>query len=159
MPATRVTAERGACHSMRRRIAILLVTAAALIAGCKDGADAFFSGRPSEMSMVHNRIIGGPPEAMVELLRVPSRFPEATETQIALWQESALAWWLNPEGRGTMTRSFDTLARHEMHELRTWIRVRDKHRDREKAQVLDAIEAALDAFASAPQAPHPAKNN
>lgn len=48
----------------------LLMVAATLFAGCKKGAEQFFSGRPSEMSMLHNRIIGGPPATIVELLRV-----------------------------------------------------------------------------------------
>jgi hypothetical protein len=63
----------------RRAIQGILVVLASgtLLAGCKESADGFFSGRPSGMAMVHNRIIGGPPEAMLELLRVPSRFPDA----------------------------------------------------------------------------------
>ena len=56
---------------MRQHYLILtLVAAATFFTGCKEGAEEFFSGRPSEMSMVHNRIIAGPPEAMIELLRV-----------------------------------------------------------------------------------------
>jgi hypothetical protein len=116
----------------------------ALLAGCKDGADDFFSGRPSGMAMVHNRIIGGPPEAMVELLRVPSRFPAAKEAHIADWQESAIAWWLNAEKRGLMVASFGRISGEETRALRDWVRVRDPHRSREKAQVLDEIDAALE---------------
>jgi len=97
--------------------------------------------------MVHNRIIGGPPEAMVELLRVPSRFPGATESHIADWQESAIAWWLNAEKHGLMVASFGKISREERVALASWVRVRDKHRSKEKARVLNEIEAAIDAGA------------
>jgi hypothetical protein len=115
----------------------------ALFAGCKEGADKFFSGRPSEMAMVHNRIIGGPPEAMVELLRVPFRFPDATEAQIGNWQESVIAWWQSPEKHDVMVASFGKISREEIHALRSWVRVRDKNRSKEKAQILDEIVAAI----------------
>ncbi len=128
-----------------------LVVAATLITGCKKGADEFFSGRASEMSMVHNRIIGGPPEAMVELLRVPSRFPDATESHIANWQESVIAWWGHSEKHGIMTASFGKMSHEEMYALRNWVRVRDKYRSKEKAKALDEIEAALNATAFSPQ--------
>ena len=126
---------------------LLLVAAVTLFAGCKEGADEFFSGRPSEMAMVHNRVIGGPPEAMVELLRVPSRFPDAMESHIANWQESVIAWWQNPEKHELMIALFGKISHEEMHALRTWVRVRDTYRSKEKAQVLDEIEVAINATA------------
>ena len=135
---------------MRSNFPILVLLAAlVLLAGCKKGADEFFSGRPSEMAMVHNRVIGGPPEAMLELLRVPSRFPEATDAHIADWQESAIAWWHHPEKRGLMAASFGTLSREERHALRNWVRVRDQHRSKEKAKVLDEVEVAINQAADA----------
>jgi hypothetical protein len=130
----------------QQRLILLFVAAVTLLAGCKEGADKFFSGRPSEMAMVHNRIIGGPPEAMIELLRVPSRFPDATESHIANWQESAIAWWWNPEKHELMIASFEKISRQDMHALRTWIQVRDKHRSKEKAKALDEIEVAINAI-------------
>jgi hypothetical protein len=123
------------------------VAAATLFAGCKEGAEEFFSGRPSEMAMVHNRIIAGPPEAMVELLRVPSRFPDATESHIANWQESVIAWWWHPEKHDLMIASFGKMSREEVHALRDWVRVRHKHRSKEKARALDEIEVAINAAA------------
>jgi hypothetical protein len=133
--------------------ALTLVVAVAFLTGCKQGADKFFSGRPSEMSMVHNRIIGGPPEAMVELLRVPSRYPDATESHIADWQESVIAWWGHAEKHQLMTASFGKTSPGERQALRNWLRVRDKHRSQEKAKALDEIEAALDTAALSPQGP------
>lgn len=130
-------------YRMRHYRLILLLAATTLLAGCRQGADQFFSGRPSEMAMVHNRIIGGPPEAMLELLRVPSRFPEATEAHVAQWQESAIAWWRNPEKHGLMNASFDSLSRDEMLALGNWLHVRDKERSADKARTLDEIEAAI----------------
>lgn len=97
------------------------------------------------MAMVHNRIIGGPPEAMVELLRVPLRFPDATNSHIANWQESVIAWWRNPEKHELMIASFGKLSPEEMHTLRNWVRVKDKHQSKEKAQILDEIAGAINA--------------
>lgn len=128
----------------------ILVLATLLLAGCKDDADSFFSGRPSEMSMVHNRIIGGPPETMVELLRVPSRFPDANEAQISDWQGSVIAWWRNAEKHGLMVDSFAKISRHEMYELRVWVRVRDKFQTEANAKTLSEIDAALDALPKSP---------
>jgi hypothetical protein len=146
------------CNSNERRkvngvlvrqhyLILTLVAAATLFAGCKDGAEEFFSGRPSEMAMVHNRIIGGPPEAMVELLRVPSRFPDATESHIASWQESVIAWWWHPEKHEVMIASFGKMSREEVHALRDWVRVRHKYRSKEKAKALDEIEVAINSAA------------
>lgn len=133
--------------SLHVALILVLLAPVALLAGCKKGADEFFSGRPSEMAMVHNRVIGGPPEAMVELLRVPSRFREATDAHIADWQESAIAWWQNSEKHGLMVASLGKLSREEMHALTNWVRVRDKHRSKQKAKVLDEIEVAINATA------------
>lgn len=131
---------------MRQRYLILLpIAAAMLFAGCKESAGSFFSGRPSEMAMVHNRIIAGPPEAMVELLRVPSRFPDATEPHIATWQESAIAWWWHPEKHQLMIASFEKMSREEQDTFKNWVRVRDRHRSKEKAQALNEIEVAITA--------------
>jgi hypothetical protein len=128
---------------MHRRYLPIVVAMALPLAGCKDGADAFFSGRPSEMSMAHNRIIAGTPEAMVELLRVPSRFPDAKESHIANWQESAIAWWGRADKRGAMIASATKLSRQEAQALKAWLRLRDGQRSAEKARALDEIEAAL----------------
>lgn len=98
--------------------------------------------------MVHNRVIGGPPEAMIELLRVPSRLPDATESHIATWQESVIAWWGIPEKRALMIALFGKISREEMRALSDWMRVRDKHRSKEKAQLLAEIEMAINRVAS-----------
>ncbi len=135
----------------QRYLSLTLVVAAAFFTGCKEGADKFFSGRPSEMSMVHNRIIGGRPEAMVELLRVPSRYPDATESHVAMWQESVIAWWWHPEKHELMTAALGKLSPAELSALRNWVRIRDKYRSKEKAKALDEIEAALNATACSPR--------
>jgi hypothetical protein len=122
----------------------LLLMATTFLVSCKQSADAFFSGRPSEMSLVHNQIIGGPPESMRVLLVVPTRFPDANEAHIANWQESVIAWWQHPEKNQLMRATFAKLSRNELQTLKVWVRVRDKHRSKEKAQVLTHIETALD---------------
>jgi len=121
----------------------ILMAGTMLLVGCTGDADDFFSGRPSEMAMVHNRIIAGPPESMIELLRVPSRFPDATETQISQWQESVIAWWRHPEKHELMIASFEKMSRNEMYTLGVWVRVRDKHQTKENSLILNEIEAAL----------------
>lgn len=127
-----------------------LMVGTVLLVGCEQGADAFFSGRPSEMSMVHNRIIAGPPETMIELLRIPSRFPDATEAQIAHWQGSVIAWWRHPKKHELMITSFAKMSRNEMYTLRVWVRVRDKHQTKENSLLLNEIETALNAVPSSP---------
>ena len=141
---------------MRERYLMLLLLAGPLlVAGCKESADSFFSGRPSEMAMVHGRIIGGPPETMIELLRVPARFPDATEPQIANWQESAIAWWWHREKRQIMITSLEKISPEETNTLKNWVQVRDGHLSTEKEQALDEIEAAISAkeSLSAPSSP------
>ncbi|MBI4938436.1 MAG: hypothetical protein HY846_09540 [Nitrosomonadales bacterium] len=130
---------------MRQHYLILTLVAALLFAGCSESADGFFSGRPSEMSMVHNRIIAGQPEAMVELLRVPSLFPDTTESHIANWQESVIAWWRHPEKHELMKTSFGKISREEINALRNWVRARGKNLSNEKASSLDEIEKAINA--------------
>lgn len=126
----------------------ILIAAAALLTGCGNGADSFFSGRPSEMAMVHNRVIGGGPEAMIELLRVPLRFPAATEPQISSWQESAIAWWRHSEKRQLMITTFEKMSADEKEALQKWARVRHQHLSKEKAQALEDIERASAAAGS-----------
>ncbi|NTV34189.1 MAG: hypothetical protein HGA50_12985 [Deltaproteobacteria bacterium] len=132
-------------------VAILtLFVGTMLSAGCKDNTASFFSGRPSEMDMVHSRIIAGQPESMIELLRVPSRFPNATEAQISDWQGSVIAWWKHPEKQKLMVDSFGKISRYEMHELRVWVRVRAKLQTEFNSLTLSEIEAALKAVTPLP---------
>lgn len=112
-----------------------------LLSACRESADDFFSGRPSGMSMVHNQIIGGPPERMVELLRVPSRFPDATVAHIADWQESIIAWWWNQEKHDLLVASFRKLTLEESRVLLAWLRVEAPSRSAQKAGALREIEA------------------
>ena len=113
------------------------------LVGCKSESEKFFSGRPSEMSMIHNQIIAGSPETMIELLRVPSRFPDANEVHISDWQNSIIAWWRHPEKHNLMISSFEKISRNEIHTLKVWIRVRDKNQTKENSMTLNEIEAIL----------------
>jgi hypothetical protein len=127
-----------------------LVIVALLLVGCKEGADDFFSGRPSEMAMVHNRIIGGPPESMIELLRVPSRFPDATEAHISHWQDSVIAWWQHPEKHELMIVSFGKISHNELSTLRSWVRFRDKNQTKKNVLALNKVEEALNIVSPSP---------
>lgn len=123
-------------------IFVIVFTALPLV-GCKEESDKFFSGRPSEMSMLQNRMIAGPPETMIELLRVPSRFPDSKEVHISDWQNSIIAWWRHPEKHKIMISSFEKISRNEMHTLKVWIQVRDKNQTKDNSMTLDEIEAML----------------
>ena len=100
--------------------------------------------------MLHNRIIAGPPETMIELLMVPSRFPAATEAQISDWQGSVIAWWRHPKKHELMIVSFGKLSRNEISTLRIWLRVRDKLQTDANSLTLSEIEAALDSVPPPP---------
>ena len=80
---------------------------------------------------------------MINLLKVPSRFPDATESHIALWQNSIIAWWRNEEKHELMKISFKKISKNEMYMLREWVRVRDKLHTEKNSITLDEIEAAL----------------
>jgi hypothetical protein len=129
------------------RILVALLASATLLLGCKPAAEDFFSGRPSKMAEVHNRILAGPPEAMVELLRVPSRFPDATDSHIGQWQASAVAWWRHPQKHQVMLASFKKLSRDEAAALKKWLRVRGKSQPLAEMRALQEIEAAAAANA------------
>lgn len=125
------------------RTALILLTLPLLLLACRENADSFFSGRPSGMAMIHNRIIAGPPETMVELLRVPARFPDARPEHIDDWQESALAWWRQTERQQGMLAACTQLPPAERAPLRAWLAQRSRERSHDKARTLDELAAAL----------------
>jgi len=129
--------------ALQSKMILSLFAVIVLLTGCREGAEAFFSGRPSEMAMVHNRIIAGSPESMIDLLQVPIRFPDATVSHIGTWQESIIAWWRHAEKHDLMISSFSKISPEEIDALRTWVSIRTKNRSQEKAQALDEIEAAI----------------
>jgi len=122
---------------------ILAFLTAAIITGCGSDADNFFSGRPSEMSLVHNRVIAGGPEAMATLLKVPVQFPEANEAQIGMWQSSIIAWWRNANRKEEIESLFSEISRNEAYHLLLWVKVRTKHETTENSKTLTEIEIAL----------------
>jgi hypothetical protein len=111
------------------------------VVGCRKGADAFFSGRPSGMAMVHNRVIGGGQESMLDLLRVPSRFPDATDEHIGLWQNSVVAWWNHGEKNAVMIASYSKLTAAERSDFVRWVQVRHKSGTANSHETLDVIDA------------------
>ena len=124
--------------------AMSVLALAGSLAACRQGADAFFSGRPSEMSQVHNRIIGGPPEAVLALLRVPARFPDAEPAHIVDWQRSVVAWWAHSDKRATMLKLCAGMPASEQQALHAWVGVRDAQlQSAREAQVLDQAAAMV----------------
>jgi hypothetical protein len=113
------------------------------LSACRQSADEFFSGRPSGMATVHNRIIGGSPETMVALLQVPARFPDATAAHIADWQESVIAWWGNAEKHDLLVASLGKITPEEARVLLSWVLVETPYRSVPKAAALKEIAAAV----------------
>jgi hypothetical protein len=128
-----------------KRPSLIILLISFLLFGCQESADDFFSGRPSEMSLVHGRIIGGPPETMLVLLKIPARFPDATLKHISNWQGSVIAWWIDAEKHNLMVESFSKISHNEMLCFKEWISVRYRFKPQEANQVLDQIEAYLNA--------------
>ena len=113
------------------------------LAGCPQGAEAFFSGRPSGMSMVHNHIIGGPPETILDLLRVPGRFPDARPEHIELWQESVIAWWAHADKQAQMLTYAPRLTPTEARALKIWLHHPARDRGPGKTATMNAAGATL----------------
>jgi hypothetical protein len=133
---------------VHRRRLIAAVPALLLAVGCEQSAAGFFSGRPSGMAMVHNRIIGGPPEAMLALLQVPLRFPDASAAHVADWQESVIAWWRHPEKHDLLLASSRRLSAAEAHALLDWLRA-ERSGNQDKALLLIQIASAVGVARSA----------
>jgi hypothetical protein len=136
-----LTSLRGACGA-----AVGVALGAALLAGCEESADRFFSGRPSGMAMAHNRVIEGSLESMVDLLRIPKRFPDATDPHKLSWQESVIAWW--GAKRELVIAALPRLTAPELHSLEIWAAVPDGSRGEQKAAALAAFREALSSYAA-----------
>jgi len=95
------------------------------------------------MSLIHNRVIAGGPEAMAVLLKVPVQFPEANEAQIGIWQNSIIAWWRDVSRKEEIETLFNEISRNEAYHLRLWVRVRAKHETSNNSKTLTEIEFAL----------------
>jgi ankyrin repeat protein len=92
--------------------------------GANVDADSFFSGRPSGMSMAHNRVLDGTLGSMVELFRVPQRFPEADELQKSDWQGSVIAWWGVEDAQERILKALPHLSKEELFSAEAWITAR-----------------------------------
>ena len=125
---------------------LTLLIFATTVTGCRDNAESFFSGRPSGMAMAHNRVLDGSVESMVELLRIPQRFPDANDSHKLNWQESVTAWWRSETGYGVMVAALPKLTEQEIQSLDTWVAIRDKSGTPQKAATLDEVKRAIKAL-------------
>jgi hypothetical protein len=128
-------------HQRLRTRWIGVVLVAALLAACEENAERFFSGRPSGMAMAHNRVLDGSLEAMVDLLRIPQRFPDATEAHKLSWQESIIAWW--GARQDLVLAALPKLSAPEMQTLESWAAVQEASRRGQKAAFLRAFHEAV----------------
>jgi hypothetical protein len=93
------------------------------------------------MAMAHNRVLEGSLESMVDLLRIPQRFPDATEAHKLAWQASLIAWW--GAKRELMLAALPTLTEPEMRSLENWVIVGDSSRAAQQAAAMAALREAL----------------
>jgi hypothetical protein len=122
-------------------LAALLIASA--LQGCREDADSFFSGRPSGMAMAHNRMLAGTLATMVDLLRIPQRFPEADESQREMWRGSVVAWWNAETGRSRMLAALPHLSEEELRCAEGWLTVESGEPEAKDAAALDAVKAAI----------------
>jgi hypothetical protein len=102
----------------------------------------FPAGHPG-MAMAHNRVLDGSVESMVELLRIPQRFPDANDSHKLNWHESVIAWWRSEAGRGVMLATLPKLTEQEAQSLEIWLATRDESRAQQNAATLDEIKEAI----------------
>jgi hypothetical protein len=124
--------------TQQTKLAVLFVFIL-LISGCRGTADRFFSGRPSPMAMAHNRVLDGSLDSMIDLMRIPSRFPDADPSHIVSWQESAIAWWRDAGGRERYVRALSELTAPEIDKLEVWIAARGDATSTAKTLTLEEI--------------------
>jgi hypothetical protein len=98
------------------------------------------------MATAHNRILEGSLESMVDLLRIPNRFTDATDPHKLSWQESVIAWW--GAKRELMVAALPALSAPEMRSLENWAAVQDTSRGAQKAAAMAAFREALKPYAS-----------
>jgi hypothetical protein len=110
-----------------------------LISGCRETAGSFFSGRPSPMAIAHNRVLDGSLDSMIDLMRIPGRFPDAQPSHISSWQESVIAWWRDADGRKRFVPALSQLAQQEIDRLEIWIAARGDATTPAKTLTLEEI--------------------
>lgn len=130
-------------HPLRPSQWLALLACAAALAGCQESADSFFSGRPSGMAIAHNKVLDGSVESKAELLRVPARFPDATDAHKLNWQESPIAWWGARNGRDRILAALPMLSAQELRRVELWLAVGDPSRPPLKAAVLNKMRRTI----------------
>jgi hypothetical protein len=91
------------------------------------------------MAMAHNRVLDGSLDSMIDLMRIPSRFPDAGPSHIAGWQASAIAWWRDAGGRARFVRALAELTAPEIDKLEVWIAARGDATTTAKTLTLEEI--------------------
>ena len=102
------------------RLGPLLLAGVLALTGC-DQTDDFFSGRPSAMSQAHNAALDGSVGSMRGIFEIPAQFPDAREEHHSAWQESPLAWWLAPGGRGRIEAALGGLNSQQLAAAQRWL--------------------------------------
>jgi hypothetical protein len=117
-----------------------------VLPGCRENADSFFAGRPSGMATAHNRVLDGTLESMIELLRIPQRFSDASDSQKMSWQESLDSWWNTANGRNRILTALPYLTKEEILNLEAWVSARSSSLRQKTSVTLDEIAAEISAY-------------
>lgn len=129
---------------MRQKLGLLaLLVLVCLFYGCREDADSFFSGRPSGMAMAHNRVLDGMRASMIDLLRIPHRFPDVKDSHKVSWQESIDAWWHAQDGRTRILAALPELTDAEIQSFETWLSYRSDSSPSNRAATLDDIAGEI----------------
>ena len=78
---------------------------------------------------------------MLDLLRIPQRFPNATESHKLSWQDSVIAWWGTK--RELVLAALPRLTAPEVHSLENWAALQDSSRGAQNAAAMAAFREAL----------------
>jgi hypothetical protein len=74
------------------------------------------------MAMAHNRVLDGMPASMIDLLRIPHRFPDVKDShKVSCWQESIDAWCHAQDGRTRILAALPELTDAEIQSVETWL--------------------------------------
>ena len=132
----------------RRHRLLAILALITMLAACRDAADDFFHGRPSDMAMAHNGALDGGVDSMRTILLIPSRLPDAREVHHAQWQESPIAWWMAPGGRSRIEQALRQLDRAQLAKLQTWLAAPEPYGENKRraiAELRQAVAAAVSA--------------
>ena len=80
---------------------------------------------------------------MIDLMRIPTRFPDAEPAHIYSWQVSAIAWWRDAGERERLVRALSQLTPPEIDKLEIWIAARGDGTTPTKTATLEGMAQTI----------------